>query len=520
MIIQKIKAFTLVELIIVIGILVILSTIWFTSYTTYLYSVSDANRISQLDLIKQWLDLMSVKSILPLPDDYVEIMSSTWTVIAYQWYAWERILNSIDYSKDGKDPKYETYFTYYLTANKKYFQLMWFLENNSSLLLSINDDISKVQAEVDDYSELNIKVVWNNLWVLTWVWSDLNKPIQEISSINKAWYAVLQWVDSNTKFQANFWYEDTLEKIWLNLVFDLITASSAKYNTPNTCPEWFIWVPWNARFNKEWFCVSKYEMSYTEIDSPWTPDSSQWWADWNTYAYYVNKDIDVRNDYPISSITQLEAINKCKSLWYWYHLITDEEWMTIARSIEWEKYNWSWWAVWDWFIWNGNSWDNYLWCTDNTWWRSYATKTWWEDSWNLYSVRSTCHEKRQLLLSNWEIIWDFAWNLLEHVNKWNDIDWEFYNSWSTHLIPSTGYFTWEDVWIDDIERENYWASELLISTWTWSWIWWIYDELNAAANIFIRWWSADLTANTWIYFISFAETPSAKSKYIGFRCTK
>lgn len=45
--------------------------------------------------------------------------------------------------------------------------------------------------------------------------------------------------------------------------------------------------------------------------------------------------------YPIADINQAEAIAACQSMGSGYHLITNNEWMTIARSIEANPTNWS-----------------------------------------------------------------------------------------------------------------------------------------------------------------------------------
>jgi prepilin-type N-terminal cleavage/methylation domain-containing protein len=78
------KAFTLVELIVVITIVWILSTIGFVSYSGYLTWARDSNRISQMVKLSDSLQVYSATKSLPLPDNYVEIHAS-WSVIAYQW---------------------------------------------------------------------------------------------------------------------------------------------------------------------------------------------------------------------------------------------------------------------------------------------------------------------------------------------------------------------------------------------------------------------------------------------------
>ena len=98
----KNKWFTLVELIVVVTILAVLATIWFVAYSWYLAWTRDTNRISQLKSISDWLEMYRTKYDLPMPEDYVEIQSSG-SVIAYQWYAWKNVLETIEYSTEWKD---------------------------------------------------------------------------------------------------------------------------------------------------------------------------------------------------------------------------------------------------------------------------------------------------------------------------------------------------------------------------------------------------------------------------------
>ena len=120
--------FTLVELIVVITILAILSTIWFVNYSSYLTWVRDSNRIAQLKGISSALEIYRSNKRLPLPDDNIEIMSGD-SIIWYQWYAGKNLLSLINYTWEWVDPKDDKYFSYYLTRNSRYYQLMAYLEN-------------------------------------------------------------------------------------------------------------------------------------------------------------------------------------------------------------------------------------------------------------------------------------------------------------------------------------------------------------------------------------------------------
>lgn len=130
---QKNKnAFTLVELIVVVTIIAILGTVGFISYSNYLTTARDSNRISQLTKIADALQVYTTTNSLPLPDNSVTITSGTNT-IAYQGDLGEAVLQTIDYSTNARDPKDNTPFTYFLSADRLNFQLLAFMEDQSSL---------------------------------------------------------------------------------------------------------------------------------------------------------------------------------------------------------------------------------------------------------------------------------------------------------------------------------------------------------------------------------------------------
>ena len=72
----KKTAFTLVELIVVITIVGILSTIGFVSYSNYLTGARDSNRISQMVKITDSMQVYSAAKNLPLPDNKIDITAS------------------------------------------------------------------------------------------------------------------------------------------------------------------------------------------------------------------------------------------------------------------------------------------------------------------------------------------------------------------------------------------------------------------------------------------------------------
>ncbi|MDD3794039.1 MAG: prepilin-type N-terminal cleavage/methylation domain-containing protein [Candidatus Gracilibacteria bacterium] len=167
------KGFTFVELIIVVTILVILSTIGFISYNGYIVGVRDTSRISQLTNLKDALNVYSIKNILPLPEDSVEVKNGT-EIIAYQGYLGKSIIDNIGYSTQGIDPKDKQYYSYYLTSDKKYFQLLGFLEESESL--GAFNLVNKVHANINRYPY----TAGSRLGIMT---DTNNTPIQELEAI-------------------------------------------------------------------------------------------------------------------------------------------------------------------------------------------------------------------------------------------------------------------------------------------------------------------------------------------------
>jgi hypothetical protein len=68
-------------------------------------------------------------------------------------------LSSIRYVDGGKDPRDETYYSYYMTKNRKHFQLLGFLEDNTNLQTNL---ISSTYAAID-YSLRTPTVAGNKL---------------------------------------------------------------------------------------------------------------------------------------------------------------------------------------------------------------------------------------------------------------------------------------------------------------------------------------------------------------------
>ncbi len=280
------KWFTLVELIVVVTILSILSAIWFVAYSWYLAGTRDSNRISQLKAMADGLKLYKTKASLPKPDNFVEIKWS-WELIAYQWYIWKNVLDLIEYQELWVDPKDKTYFSYYLTEDREYFQLMAFLEEDENL--DEGEEIANVFSKVNawelniDYSIRYPKVYGDKLWILT---NKDNVPLQEISDIVWSWY--LDVFNTNNEYIARF--DDKNYIIWtwailknLKLVAYIWWNFSQISSCKNILESW-LWKKleswYYTLFLDNWF----YQV-YCDMSIAWG-----WWTRYAAIKWDYNKD--------------------------------------------------------------------------------------------------------------------------------------------------------------------------------------------------------------------------------------
>ena len=122
------KAFTLVELIVVITILAVLWTIWFISLQNYTTYARDAVRTSDIWSISRAISLkISAWDFVPKPENAVTITSS-WTTVMFQWEFTKAMWSKYGINWDLVDPLDGKNYTYSTDANLYKHELAWFLE--------------------------------------------------------------------------------------------------------------------------------------------------------------------------------------------------------------------------------------------------------------------------------------------------------------------------------------------------------------------------------------------------------
>ncbi|HOZ35602.1 MAG TPA: hypothetical protein PLK55_01295 [archaeon] len=119
---------------------------------------------------------------------------------------------------------------------------------------------------------------------------------------------------------------------------------------PSQCPTGFVPVPGNYLYGTEGFCVAKYEMKVDEngdgLGDTNASCKNELYLTWQNninasckYSVPSRTIVSSAEGYPLTDINQTDSILACESIGG--HLITNEEWMTIARNIEVVPSNWS-----------------------------------------------------------------------------------------------------------------------------------------------------------------------------------
>jgi formylglycine-generating enzyme required for sulfatase activity len=183
--------------------------------------------------------------------------------------------------------------------------------------------------------------------------------------------------------------------------------------TTKVCPVGYVAVPGNSMYGTSDFCVAKYQMKAVDLSAPTvgltTPNTGPNTIANNTTATTSANGraiASVASGYPIANISQITAIDYCQNqnTVSGGTLITNAEWMTIARNIEGQGVNWTGGVVGNGGLWRGHS--------DNNPSGALAAST---DNDPYFGTNNsgTSIERRTHTLSNGEVIWDMSGNVWE-----------------------------------------------------------------------------------------------------------
>jgi len=178
------KAFTLVELIVVITILAILWTIAFISLQWYSRDARDWTRISDIKSTEVWLELFSIKVWkYPVPDNSVAY--TWWSAVITQGILWEWVTRNTKLNKIVVDPLTKANYVYSTFWNWRYYQLAADVENLQASIVS----------QANAATPTSSLVRWNYTFDPT-----LPSIILVPSSVTSSWI-----FDKNVCFVLNWW---------------------------------------------------------------------------------------------------------------------------------------------------------------------------------------------------------------------------------------------------------------------------------------------------------------------------
>lgn len=267
--------FTLVELIIVITILAILSTVWVISFQKYIKQARDTNRISNLKTIEKWLNVFFVKNTTyPIPDDHNEI-SASGTIVLYQWFFGDKISGLLWIGSTPLDPIDNTRYIYNTNFLKNKYQLMTFIEQDYSEL-AFDGNSSIIYAS--DYLDRKPKVIGDNLWIILTTDNGIpNKTLNWIDLVNYNSWTVYKLYFSNK--DIIIWSWTTIFSNLYNKRTDLIIDKNLAYFDENLVGYWdmeTVFSSWWVNYLKDW---SKYN-NYWICSENWVNVSCLNWQKW------------------------------------------------------------------------------------------------------------------------------------------------------------------------------------------------------------------------------------------------
>lgn len=391
---QKIKGFTLVELIVVITILAVLATIWFISLTWYSNEAKSTTNIANLKSIDNALGIYRIKNeVFPDPDNSVNITSS-WTIVAKQWIAGSRFLGIISVSQDTVDTI--TNQPYIYTKSVK---------TNKYWFVGYSNDITLLNNQVSANS---------NTIIYKWNWAPvvLNEDNQNINSD----LDILNIPEEYTIAFDNQNYGSNSDKL-LKYYYHPNAISIVNFNDGGL---------WDLLWNKVNF---KGKLNITEwrvwngILISW----SGWWLEVDISNHTIWEELTLSAWINQSNYTTMDWVSRCWSngmiirhSWKWAYMVSDHEWY-----ICWYRYKFS-------PAWYHNSWYQ---TPLNQW--THIVQVWDGIDLKFYI--------------NWELQYTVATQAdVDDLSELNDIGWKYY-IWREALDQVRRYFDWV---IDEVSMYN------------------------------------------------------------------
>jgi prepilin-type N-terminal cleavage/methylation domain-containing protein len=461
------KAFTLVELIVVIVILAILWTVAYIYIINYNTNARDTVRITDIKSIRKTLDVYFYKEWnYPDPTDWVDVTYS-WATAWTQWVFWvETRKKTWMISTIPLDPLTGNPYAYSVTNQKVEYQLWAALELKESQKNDLEWMlINKVYASEDT---LATYIIWNYNWkivkVSTW-WLDYIITTPTIIASDLSNTDILQILDNKRLSYSNF----------------------------SNLPHSYSWVTSNNDniFDFSWWNNIVFKGSFQEL---YSSKKAKMELYERIAKRYNDSFLEWKGEYKIFSDTYSDSLNPttqyinytCFVIW---DLLKDDKNKSCLDTkddiLVWEAYTWALLPNWETnYVWQWPLWDVYnywQWIQtanhdrSNLWLKWWLNKTIWI-KWKLFTKAKNATNYFGGLDINWDskenMLYWFWWKLI----MWDIETWKIV--WQTKILDIK-----KVLWIEDIMWD--WSKSIIVALWEDRWIWvinWKTWELDWISN--------------------------------------
>jgi len=293
---RKVRGFTLVELIVVIGILAILGTVWFIMLWSYNKDARDSKRLADLDNLEKIMDLYFINNWNYPDPSWYSLVTYSWAEVWKQWTIWDDTIGILwNINVKPVDPLTQTEYSYSLLNTWDKYELWALLEWNlvySSILPNAHAAVTKEWFSLVKWN-FNKAIVEVSTWGLTYalavptiIASDLsNSDLMNIiwkKGLAYNWYSNIPASYSKKGYKTKWWFDFNWTKPNNVLLFE-----------------------WNTSDLNKWWVILKTFSDKLKAAYSWTTISNEW-------IYKQILAVDTNNTSQISNVIS-PIINKALS---------------------------------------------------------------------------------------------------------------------------------------------------------------------------------------------------------------
>lgn len=208
------KAYTFVELLVVLVVIVFVSAIAFLSYQSNSIDSRNWTRLTDVNLIEESFEIHKISfGEYPIPDNSWNIYYE-WELVWQQWNFWKDVLQNFSDSilNPILDPLSHDEYTYSITNSKQEFQILLLLEWEEVVFNQPKKKLFLNKTEAKSEKKYTPKIIWNYNKALV----KTKNYVIPTPSIITAEYIPETWLildNNNIKSVVLTWYNN-IPQIW------------------------------------------------------------------------------------------------------------------------------------------------------------------------------------------------------------------------------------------------------------------------------------------------------------------